>query len=113
MASDLAVFDIEQTGDRTVVRLHDWRTSMEMFYWPSADNFACTVRNQLDELVREQHCSTLAVDMSSVSLLPSSFLGLLIATCKKGIQVELLRPSPIVRETLQVTKLDQFFAVRD
>jgi len=113
MASDLAIFDVEQTGERTVVRLHDWRTSMEMFYWPSADNFACTVRSQLDEVIREQQCTTLAVDMSSVSLLPSSFLGVLIAMCKKGVHVELLRPSPTVREALQVTKLDHFFAVRD
>lgn len=113
MASDLAIFDVAQTGERTVVRLHDWRTSMEMFYWPSADNFANTVRSQLDELIREQQCRTLAVDMSSVSLLPSSFLGVLIAMCKRGVQVELLRPSPTVREALQVTKLDHFFAVRD
>ena len=113
MASDLAIFDVEETGERTVVRLHDWRASMEMFYWPSADNLTSRVRSQLDELVNEQHCTTLALDMSSVSLLPSSLLGVLIAICKRGVRVELLRPSPTVREALKVTKLDHFFAVRD
>ena len=113
MTSDLAIFDVEQRGDRTVVSLHDWQSSMEMFYWPSADSFASKIRSQLDELISEQQCRTLAINMSSVTLLPSSFLGVLIALCKGGVRVELVHPSPTVREALQVTKLDQFFVVRD
>jgi anti-anti-sigma factor len=113
MASEVAIFVVEQAGERTVVRLHDWQTSMKMFYWPSADSFAARVRSQLDELISEQHCRTLAINMSSVNLMPSAFLGVLISLCKGGVQIELLHPSPSVREALHVTKLDQFFVVRD
>jgi anti-anti-sigma regulatory factor len=55
----------------------------------------------------------LAIDVTPVDVLPCSVLGLLASLHKRGITIELLHPSKIVREELETTRLNQLFVVRD
>jgi len=110
---DHPIFVVEETGERTFVRFLEWRSSFEAFYELSPDAFTSEIRDQLESLIDEHQCAVLAIDMSSVEPLPSLFLGLLIALSKSGVQIELLHPSPIVRESLEISKLDQFFTIQD
>jgi hypothetical protein len=113
VASDQPIFVVEETGDRTVVSFRDWQSSMDALYWSGADVLVFKARTELEGLIDAHQAQTLVVDMSSVNPLPSSLLGLLISLSKNGVQVELLRPSPTVREALAVTKLDQFFTIQE
>jgi anti-anti-sigma factor len=87
---------------------------MELFYWSGgSEDFLVKLQSQLEELVSQHESKTLAIDMTPVNFLPSSFLGLLTSLAKTGLRVELLHVSATVRDSLETTKLDQFFSIRD
>ena len=113
MEGDSAIFVVKETGERTVVGFHDWQYSLDALYWTGANVLVFRARSELEELIAEHHCQTLAIDMTSVEPFPSAFLALLISLSKEGVQIELLNPSAIVREGLEITKLDTFFTIRD
>ena len=64
-------------------------------------------RDELVELIRDNHCTTLAFDLTRVRLIPSGLLGLLASIRKQGVDVHLYNPSADIREVLEITKLDQ------
>jgi hypothetical protein len=113
VAGDSAIFVVKETGERTVVGFRDWQSSIDALYWSGVNALALKARNELEALIAEQQCKTLAIDMAAVEPLPSSFLALLISLSKNGVQIELLNPTAVVREGLGITKLDQFFTIRD
>ena len=113
MRIDPPLFVVQQPGERTIVRLQEWQSLSGQFHPPTEIAISCALRSQLEELLGERECKTLAIDVSSICRLPSAFLGILIALFKGGTQIELLNPSPTVREALEVSKLDQLFAIRD
>jgi anti-anti-sigma regulatory factor len=113
VAGDSAIFLVKETGERTVVGFRDWQSSLDALYWTGANVLVFQARSELDALIAEHQCRTLAIDMTSVEPFPSAFLALLISLTKEGVRIELLNPSEIVREGLRITKLDTFFAIRD
>jgi anti-anti-sigma regulatory factor len=113
MAEESKIFVVEQAGERTVVSFPDWQSSFGHLHGPEVETSVATIWDQLEDLVSQHQCKTLAIDTSSVGFLPSSFLAMLIGLFKNGVSIELLRPSPAVREILRSTKLDELFTVLD
>ena len=62
-------------------------------------------KNQLLAYVQEHDCKIMAFNLAGVKMLPSGMLGLLVSLKKKGLEVELLRPSADILEVLRITKL--------
>jgi hypothetical protein len=112
VAHESAIFIVKEAGERTVVGIRDCQSFLEAFCGISADSFACETRQELEHLVSEHQTKTLAIDVSSMGRLPSAFMGILVALSRRGVQSELLSPSLVVRHMLEVTGLDQFFAVK-
>jgi anti-sigma B factor antagonist len=75
---------------------------------------ASSLLNPLKELLADGR-SKLILDLSALSYVDSSGLGQLISLWtsigKRGGQLILLRPSPRVREQLEITKLDTVFTI--
>jgi anti-anti-sigma regulatory factor len=112
MIGHSSIFTVDEVGQRAVVRFCDWRSALEALSGPWERDFICHARNELENLNTEHTCTTLAIDMSPVTVVPSSFLGLLVSLHKSGLKIELLRPSQSVRETLDATQLNRIFTVR-
>ena len=70
-------------------------------------------RDEIVELIRENHCKTLALDLTGVRLIPSGLLGLLASIKRQGVTVQLYNPSADIREVLEVTKLDTLLELHD
>ena len=70
-------------------------------------------RDELLELIRENHCTTLALDLTGVRLIPSGMLGMLCSIRRRGIEVHLYNPSQDVREVLEITKLDSLLEMHE
>jgi anti-anti-sigma regulatory factor len=113
MTRDPSIFVVEEAGERLVVRFRDWRSSSEAFHGVMADTLAFETRHELEGLIDEHPCAVLAIDTSQMHRLPSSFLGVLIALSRGGLQIELLNLSPSVRQSLEVTRLDKLFVIRE
>jgi hypothetical protein len=111
MADESSVFVVDQTGERTVVRFRNWSSARSEFFQPLEPELLAKIRSELEAL--DAGCSVLAVDMSEVDLVPSSFLAMLVAIHRAGTKVELLDPSEPVRDVLHTTRLNQLLVVRD
>ena len=70
-------------------------------------------RDELLDLIRENHCTTLALDLTGVRLIPSGMLGMLCSIRRQGIAVHLYNPSQDVREVLEITKLDSLLEMHE
>lgn len=68
-------------------------------------------RDELSNLIEEAQCTTLAIDLTGVKLIPSGLLGLLASLRRKDIEVLLYNPSEDIRDVLEVTKLNQVMKV--
>ena len=77
---------------------------------------ASSLLNPVKELLADGR-SNLILDLSALTYVDSSGLGQLISIWtsigRRGGQLILLRPSPRVREQLQITKLDTVFTILD
>jgi hypothetical protein len=113
MIGDSSIFAVDKFDQRAVVHFCDWRSALEALSGPWEGDFICHARNELENLNTERTCTTLAIDMSPVTVVPSSFLGLLVSLHKGGLKIELLHPSQSVRETLDATQLNRILTVRD
>ncbi|WP_339733143.1 STAS domain-containing protein [uncultured Gimesia sp.] len=71
------------------------------------------IRDELLELVKENHCETLAIDLTGVKLIPSGMLGLLASMRDLNIEIHLYNASDDIREVLEITKLNQFMRLHD
>ena len=71
------------------------------------------IRDELLELVKENQCETLALDLTGVKLIPSGMLGLLASMRDLNIDIHLYNPSEDIREVLGITKLNQFMHLHD
>lgn len=70
-------------------------------------------RDELVQLIRENHCKTLALDLTGVRLIPSGLLGLLASIRRQGVTVQLYNPSDDIREVLEITKLNTLLELHD
>jgi anti-anti-sigma factor len=70
---------------------------------------AAVLRQVLQQIVDRKECARLDVDMSAVTFLDSSALGVLVAARRvataNGITFQLRDPGPMVRMVLEVTNL--------
>ena len=129
--SGVPVTEVAQQLGRSIPWVYKWRSRFKAEGWAGLHRRSrapkhcprrlpervrqsiCQARSELDALVGEHQCKTLAIDMASVKSLPTSFLSLLTSLSKQGVQIELLHPLRVVRESLELTKLDRFFTIRD
>jgi HptB-dependent secretion and biofilm anti anti-sigma factor len=69
------------------------------------------------ELLDAKDVRTIQVDLSAVSYMDSSSLGMLLLLREKaevkGIKVALFRPSPSVQTILKVVQFDQLFEIKN
>jgi hypothetical protein len=66
-------------------------------------------REQVFPLVAENEgCTKLIFDVKNLKFLPSGMLGLMASVMKTVSDVEIRNPSPDIRETLRIMKLDTF-----
>lgn len=63
-------------------------------------------RRDLQNLIQEHGCKTLAFDLTGVKLIPSGTLGLIASMKKLGVDVHVYNPSDDVRDVLEITRLD-------
>ena len=113
MTSDHSIFAVVETGERTVIALHDWRSAWKRCWSFEETAVLQEIRGELNDLIGQHQCKVLAIDVTDVVLMPSAVLGILVGWTSRGVKVELLHPSESVRQTLAVTKLDQLLTVRD
>ncbi|MEU4693554.1 STAS domain-containing protein [Actinoplanes sp. NPDC023714] len=70
---------------------------------------AAVLRQVLQQVVEQRECTRLDVDMSAVTFLDSSALGVLVAARRaasaNGITLRVREPGPMVRMVLEVTNL--------
>jgi anti-sigma B factor antagonist len=64
-------------------------------------------RDELQELISEHGCRSLALDLTGVRIVPSGLLGLLASVHQKGVEVHLYNANDDVREVLEITQLDR------
>jgi anti-anti-sigma factor len=72
-----------------------------------------TYYDQILELIAQNHCRILILDMAGVWFLPSRTLGALLSIKKSVERVELHNVSGELREGLRVAQLDQVLHVRE
>ena len=80
---------------------------------PSEFN-AAHYRAAITDLLKSNHCSTVAFDLTGVRLVPSGMLGLLVSLTRlEGypLKVQIFNPSDDVREVLQITRLNRTIEV--
>jgi anti-anti-sigma regulatory factor len=82
---------------------------------PSEFN-AAHYRAAIVDLVKLNHSSIVAFDLTGVKLVPSGMLGLLVSLARipdLPLRVQLFNPSTDVREVLSITKLNKFIEVHE
>lgn len=104
-AKDSRVLKVYQTGELTVVGFGGQDVPDEVCI--------ANYRDQLFKLIGEHKCKVLAFDLTGVTLVPSGMLGLLTSLRNKVERIELYNPSVDVREVLHMTRLDQFFDIKE
>ena len=74
---------------------------------------AAILRQVLQQVIDRKDCARVVVDMSSVTFLDSSALGVLVAARRaasaNGMEFALREPGPMVRMVLEVTNLYETF----
>lgn len=93
----------------------DWTIAREgdtLVLFPEGDldvANAAVLRQMLQQIVDRRDCARLDVDMSAVTFLDSSALGMLVAARRAaeahGITLRVREPGPMVRMVLEVTNL--------
>lgn len=90
--------DIYRAGPLTVVGFGD-RNPLDISV------IAC--QNELLQVIRENGCHTLAIDLTGARLVASGMLGVFASIQRKGTRVLLFNPSPDLAEVLEITKLNR------
>jgi anti-sigma B factor antagonist len=93
--------EVYQTGALTVIGFGDREHLDQM-------NLA-ECRDEVFELIRQQRCRLLAIDLTATPSIPSGMLGLLVAIHQQGISVCLFNPNEALCEVLEITRLDRLF----
>ncbi|MBS0206157.1 MAG: STAS domain-containing protein [Planctomycetes bacterium] len=96
---------VTQTGATTVIRFGD----------RGMRDAACihTFHDQIRELIAQNQCRVLILDMRGVWFLPSRTLGSLLSLRKNVERIELQNVSDELREGLRVAQLDKLLHVNE
>lgn len=105
MANQQGVLTVYQAGELTVVGFGGQDALSRI-------NLA-ECRDELITLIRENHCQTLAFDLTGVSLIPSGTLGLMASMRNLGVEVHVYNPSNDIRDVLDVTKLNTVIHIHE
>lgn len=70
-------------------------------------------RDEITELVRENHCKALAFDLTVVRSIPSGLPGVLKCLVREGLEIHLYNASADIREMLEIAKLDRALHFHD
>lgn len=70
-------------------------------------------RDELVSLIKENDCTSLAVDLTGVRLIPSGLLGLLASIHKLGVDLHLYNACDDIREVLEITNLNQLIQLHE
>jgi PAS domain S-box-containing protein len=68
--------------------------------------------DQLGPFLEDPECKVFRFDLTDVHMIVSVMLGFFVSVSKNG-KVEIVNPSPEIREMLQIMKLDHFLATRE
>lgn len=98
----LDTIDVYRSGPLSVVGFGD-RNALDVSV------VAC--QGELNKVLRDSHCHTLAVDLTGVRLVASGMLGVFASVQRRGIRVLLFNPSSDLVEVLEITKLDRLLPV--
>uniref|UniRef100_A0A7C2PHC8 Anti-sigma factor antagonist n=1 Tax=Schlesneria paludicola TaxID=360056 RepID=A0A7C2PHC8_9PLAN len=101
----LGVLEVYETGELTVVGFG----GREILDFISV----AECRDELQELIREQQCRTLAIDLTGVKIVPSGLLGLMASVHHSGVEVHLYNACDAVREVIEITNLDRVLHLHD
>ena len=66
-------------------------------------------RDGLTQLLHENKCRTLVLDLTGVKIVSSGTLGFLFSLSRQGTEIRIFNPSDGIREVLEITKLGQVF----
>lgn len=70
-------------------------------------------RDELLKLIRDHRCTTLALDLTQVRLIPSGLLGVLCSIKRLGVDVLLYNPSVDVREAVEISNLTSLLEMHE
>jgi len=98
MSAGSQALELYQTGPLTVIGFYG-RPVLE-----GITPLDC--RNELEKIITDHRCQTIAFDLSGMKLLPPGMLGLFASVKKTGVDILLYNSGREVREVLEVTKLD-------
>lgn len=100
----MAELEVYQAGELTVVGFGG-RKTLEVS--------VVDYREELIELVQVHGCTTLALDLTGVRLMPRGLPGLLAAIHREGVEVLLFNASEDIREVLEIAELDRFVQLHE
>ena len=107
------VFNIREQGSRTLVDFEDWQQSKRIFQQAGEDHhFVHECHRELQDRLKNYGNNVLAFNLETISVLPSSFLSLLVWLRNDGARIVLINPSEAVLHTLRITNLDRLFAIQ-
>jgi anti-anti-sigma factor len=111
MSTEALLFVVKETGEPTIIAFRDWASLQNQVYhldWTFFDY----IKSECNKIWSRTGCKVLALDLTNVDFVPSSFLAVLVSLRRGGRQIELLHPSESLLESLEMTNLNELFAVR-
>jgi anti-anti-sigma factor len=102
---DVSPLEIYEAGELTVIGFgnHEGIDRVNLAQW----------RDELLQLIRDHRCTTLALDLTQVQLIPSGLLGVLCSLKRQGVDVLLYNPSIDVREVVEISNLGSLLEMHE
>lgn len=77
------------------------------------DPVVSALRYSLEDALNQSQFAMVAFKLASPRIVSSSLLELLLELRHRGVGIQLVNPSPGVREILNITRLDTLFAIEN
>lgn len=113
VADEYRIFEVRGTPEHPVVDFADWRSIRETLLGSQQLSVLSRIKRELTDLVEQHQCRVLAIDMTPVNIVPSALLGVLVSLSRGGVEIELRRPSLVIRESLKTCRLDAYFTIQN
>jgi anti-sigma B factor antagonist len=101
----LGVLEVYEAGELTVVGFG----GREILDFVSL----AECRDELQDLIRDHDCRSLAIDLTGVKIVPSGLLGLMTTVHSSGVEVHLYNACDAVREVIEITNLDRILNLHE
>ena len=113
VANEYGIFEVRGTLEHPVVDFADWRSIRETLLGSQQLSVLSRIKKELAALVEQHQRRVLAIDMTPVNILPSALRGVLVSLSRGGVEIELRRPSLVIRESLESCRLDRYFTIQN